>query len=201
MNANEVIANRANELAGRRARQQRRCTPTTTSTSASRRTTSSPRRCTSPPSRLDHAPAGARRAARRAGREGAGVAGVVKIGRTHLQDATPITLGQVFAAGRPADHGRNRLRAARPVSTSSALGATAVGTGLNAHREFGRRASTAGRCHRLCRSRGPPTASRRWRRTTRWRTPAARCACRGPDQDRQRHAPATPRARAAGSAS
>jgi fumarate hydratase class II len=69
-------------------------------------------------------------------------AGVVKIGRTHLQDATPLTVGQEMSGwasllARDLD----RLRAALPGPCELAIGGTAVGTGLNAHPEFGRRAA------------------------------------------------------------
>jgi len=58
---------------------------------------------------------------------------IVKIGRTHLQDATPLTLGQEFS-GYVAQlaHGEKHLRAALPHLCELALGGTAVGTGLNA---------------------------------------------------------------------
>ena len=58
---------------------------------------------------------------------------IVKIGRTHLQDATPLTLGQEFS-GYVAQlaHGEQHLRAAMPHLCELALGGTAVGTGLNA---------------------------------------------------------------------
>ena len=60
-------------------------------------------------------------------------AGIVKIGRTHLQDATPLTLGQEFS-GYVAQlaHGAAHVRAALPHLYELALGGTAVGTGLNA---------------------------------------------------------------------
>ena len=62
---------------------------------------------------------------------------VVKIGRTHLQDATPLTLGQEFSGYvSQLEHGRQHLRAALPHVAELALGGTAVGTGLNAHPEF-----------------------------------------------------------------
>ncbi len=62
---------------------------------------------------------------------------VVKTGRTHLQDATPIRLGQVFTgyAGQ-LERGLGRLAFARTELTEVALGGTAVGTGLNTHRRF-----------------------------------------------------------------
>jgi fumarate hydratase class II len=63
---------------------------------------------------------------------------IVKIGRTHLQDATPLTLGQEFSGYvSQLDHGLAHLEAALPHVLELALGGTAVGTGLNAHPEFG----------------------------------------------------------------
>ncbi len=62
---------------------------------------------------------------------------VLKIGRTHLQDATPLTLGQEFSGYvSQLDHGLAHLEAALPHLHELALGGTAVGTGLNAHPEF-----------------------------------------------------------------
>ena len=64
-------------------------------------------------------------------------AGIVKIGRTHLQDATPLTLGQEFSAyATQIDYGMARVRAALPRLLALAQGGTAVGTGLNAKRGF-----------------------------------------------------------------
>jgi len=64
-------------------------------------------------------------------------AGIVKIGRTHLQDATPLTLGQEFSAYvAQLDHGLRHLRDALGHLYELALGGTAVGTGLNAHPQF-----------------------------------------------------------------
>jgi fumarate hydratase class II len=66
---------------------------------------------------------------------------IVKIGRTHLQDATPLTLGQEISGWvSQLDHGRARLEAALPHLHELALGGTAVGTGLNAHPELAARA-------------------------------------------------------------
>jgi fumarate hydratase class II len=65
---------------------------------------------------------------------------IVKIGRTHLQDATPLTLGQEFSGYvAQLDHGVRHLEAALPHVQELALGGTAVGTGLNAHPEFATR--------------------------------------------------------------
>ncbi|HSI86807.1 MAG: class II fumarate hydratase [Candidatus Methylacidiphilales bacterium] len=63
---------------------------------------------------------------------------IVKIGRTHLQDATPLTMGQEFSgyvAMLTADI--ERIKAVLPGLFSLAIGGTAVGTGLNAHPKFG----------------------------------------------------------------
>jgi fumarate hydratase class II len=67
---------------------------------------------------------------------------IVKIGRTHLQDATPITLGQEFS-GYVAllDADLARIEATLPGLMSLGIGGTAVGTGLNSHPEFGERAA------------------------------------------------------------
>jgi fumarate hydratase class II len=65
---------------------------------------------------------------------------VVKIGRTHLQDATPLTLGQEFSGYvSQLDHARRHVEDALPHLSELAIGGTAVGTGLNAHPEFGER--------------------------------------------------------------
>ncbi|CUA81485.1 fumarase, class II [Gulbenkiania indica] len=65
---------------------------------------------------------------------------IVKIGRTHLQDATPLTLGQEFSGYvAQLDHAHRHLEAALGHLYELALGGTAVGTGLNAHPEFAER--------------------------------------------------------------
>jgi len=62
---------------------------------------------------------------------------IVKIGRTHLQDATPLTLGQEFSGWvAQLDHGLKHVDATLPHLCELALGGTAVGTGLNAHPKF-----------------------------------------------------------------
>jgi fumarate hydratase class II len=67
-------------------------------------------------------------------------ADVVKIGRTHLQDATPLTLGQEFSGYvAQLEHGVGHVEASLPHLCELAVGGTAVGTGLNAPREFGAR--------------------------------------------------------------
>jgi fumarate hydratase class II len=65
---------------------------------------------------------------------------VMKIGRTHLQDATPIRLGQEFSGyARQVELGIARVQRAQAALEEVALGGTAVGTGMNTHPEFARR--------------------------------------------------------------
>ena len=67
---------------------------------------------------------------------------IVKIGRTHLMDAVPLTLGQEFSAYvTQLDQDLERLEGALPHLYELALGGTAVGTGLNTHPEFAKRAA------------------------------------------------------------
>ncbi|HEX9686990.1 MAG TPA: class II fumarate hydratase [Burkholderiales bacterium] len=73
-------------------------------------------------------------------RKAAQFAKIVKIGRTHLQDATPLTLGQEFSGYvSQLDHGLAHVDAALPHLCELALGGTAVGTGLNTHPQFAER--------------------------------------------------------------
>jgi len=70
-------------------------------------------------------------------------ADVIKIGRTHLMDATPVTLGQEISGwARQLELGIARLESCLPRITELAQGGTAVGTGLNTHPEFGQRMAT-----------------------------------------------------------
>lgn len=65
---------------------------------------------------------------------------IIKIGRTHLQDATPLTLGQEFSGYvSQLDHAMDHLESSLPHLCELALGGTAVGTGLNTHSEFSER--------------------------------------------------------------
>ena len=144
MNMNEVLANRASELLGARAAKRAWSTPNDdvnsgqssndvfpTAMHRRRRGTRSPRISCRRLSTL-RATLAAKCAA---------FADIVKIGRTHLQDATPLTLGQEFSGYvAQLDHGITaHLRRRCRISLEFALGGTAVGTGLNAHPEFGER--------------------------------------------------------------
>jgi fumarate hydratase class II len=80
------------------------------------------------------------------------VGGIVKTGRTHLMDAMPITLGQELSGWRTQmQNGRARLQSTLPRLLVLAQGGTAVGTGINAHEEFGARF-----CAQLARLTGLP---------------------------------------------
>jgi fumarate hydratase class II len=68
---------------------------------------------------------------------------VIKIGRTHLMDATPLTLGQEMSGWvQLLDNGLEHVEESLPHLHELALGGTAVGTGLNAHPEFGTRVAS-----------------------------------------------------------
>ncbi|MEX5219646.1 MAG: class II fumarate hydratase [Nitrospira sp.] len=65
---------------------------------------------------------------------------IVKIGRTHLQDATPVRLGQEFGGyARQIELGIQRVKSAQAALSEVALGGTAVGTGLNCHPAFSKK--------------------------------------------------------------
>ncbi|NLW84319.1 MAG: class II fumarate hydratase [Phycisphaerae bacterium] len=67
-------------------------------------------------------------------------AGIIKIGRTHLMDAVPMTLGQEFSGyAEQISRGRQRIEQCLPRLYELAIGGTAVGTGLNTHPEFAQR--------------------------------------------------------------
>ena len=99
------------------------------------------------------------------------LATVVKAGRTHLQDAVPVTLGQEFSGyAEVVRQGMRRLASAEEALQSLPIGATALGTGLNAHPEYSERMIAELRslsglevrraviCSKRCR-----TATRAWR--------------------------------------
>jgi len=89
------------------------------------------------------------------GAKGLAFADVVKIGRTHLMDATPLTFGQEISGWvSQLDHAAAHLESALPHLAELALGGTAVGTGLNAHPELGSRVAA-----RLCELTGYDFAS------------------------------------------
>ncbi|HEY8031602.1 MAG TPA: class II fumarate hydratase [Methylocella sp.] len=139
MNVNEVIANRANEILGaaRGAKQpvhpndhvnlgqsSNDCFPTAMHIAAVRQI------------KQGFEPALRALAAALAAKSEA-FAEIVKLGRTHLQDATPVTLGQEFSGyAAQLEFGLERLEAALPGLYRLAQGGTAVGTGLNTKQGF-----------------------------------------------------------------
>jgi fumarate hydratase class II len=139
MNLNEVIANRASELLGGERGEQRKVHP---NDDVNRGQSSND---VFPTAMHVAAAVAMTRQLRPAiqtlrdtlAAKSAAFADIVKIGRTHLQDATPLTLGQEFSGYvAQLDQGMRHLDAALPHLYELALGGTAVGTGLNAHPEF-----------------------------------------------------------------
>ena len=144
MNANEVIANRAIELAGGEIGSK---SPVHPNDDVNRGQSSNDTFPTAmhiaAAERITHHLLPAIRALRETlAQKSAAFDAIVKIGRTHLMDAVPLTLGQEFSAYvTQLDNGIERVAAARAGLYDLALGGTAVGTGLNAHPEFGERAA------------------------------------------------------------
>ena len=96
-------------------------------------------------------------------------ADIVKIGRTHLMDAVPLTLGQEFSGYvAQLDYDLKRIEAVLPDLLELAIGGTAVGTGLNTHPNLRSASRKKSRSTPGCRSNRRRTSLRRWRRTTRW---------------------------------
>ena len=99
-------------------------------------------------------------------------ADIVKIGRTHLQDAVPLTLGQEFGGYvAQLDADLERIQLVLPGLYELAIGGTAVGTGLNTHVEFADRAADEDRRHHRAAVRVGAEQVRRPRRARR-----ARCS-------------------------
>ncbi len=146
MNANEVISNRAIELAGGELGSKKPVHPNddvnmSQSSNDTFPTAMHIAAATAVVGRLLPAVRELRDALARRADE---FAGIVKIGRTHLQDAVPLTLGQEFGAYVAQLHaGLDRIEQALPGLYELAIGGTAVGTGLNAPAGFGQKAAAA----------------------------------------------------------
>ena len=142
MNMNEVLANRASELLGGERGEARLVHP---NDDVNRGQSSNDVFPTAMHVAAVQALSGAllpalRRLRDTLAQKSAAFADIVKIGRTHLQDATPLTLGQEFSGYvAQLEHGIAHVQAALPHLCELALGGTAVGTGLNAHPQFGQR--------------------------------------------------------------
>jgi fumarate hydratase class II len=139
MNVNEVLANRASELLGGSRGEQRRVHPNDDVNKGQSSNDTFPTAmhvAAVIALERDLKPA-VRRLRNTLNRKAVAFAKIVKIGRTHLQDATPLTLGQEFSGYvSQLDHGLAHVDAAVPHLCELALGGTAVGTGLNAHPQF-----------------------------------------------------------------
>jgi fumarate hydratase, class II len=142
MNVNEVLANRASELLGGERGQKRRVHPNDEVNLGQSSNDVFPTAMHVAAARAIHDEVLPAAEVLRATlqKKGDAFASIVKIGRTHLQDATPLTLGQEFS-GYVAQlaHAQAALRAALPQLYELAIGGTAVGTGLNTHVEFAAR--------------------------------------------------------------
>jgi fumarate hydratase class II len=142
MNVNEVIANRANELLGGKLGAKAPVHPNdhvnmSQSSNDSFPTAMHIAAATEITTSLLPALADLRRALAAKSRT---FARIIKIGRTHLQDATPLSLGQEFSGyAAQVDSAINRIKAGRTQLFALAQGGTAVGTGLNAKPAFARR--------------------------------------------------------------
>jgi len=103
-------------------------------------------------------------------------AGITKIGRTHLMDAVPLTLGQEFSGYvAQLDADLKRIEFSLGDLYELAAGGTAVGTGLNTHPEFGERVGAAIAEITDLPFVTAPTSSPPWPPTTPWWPPAGRC--------------------------
>src|SRR3954468_11961288 len=141
MNLNEVIANRANELLGGRRGEKSPVHPndhvnTSQSSNDAFPTAMHIAAASEIAHTLEPALAHLQQALERKAKE---FAKIVKIGRTHTQDATPLTLGQEFSGyAEQVKLGLARVRTAAKQLFPLAQGGTAVGTGLNAKPQFGK---------------------------------------------------------------
>jgi fumarate hydratase, class II len=142
MNVNEVLANRASEILGGERGEKRGVHPNDEVNLGQSSNDVFPTAMHIAAARALHSdvvPAAAALRETLAAKQAA-FGEIIKIGRTHLQDATPLTLGQEFSGyAAQLDQASAALRAALPGLCELALGGTAVGTGLNTHPDFAAR--------------------------------------------------------------
>src|SRR5437879_2381399 len=138
MNCNEVLANRANELLGSRRGEYKPVHPNDHVNMAQSTNDVIPTAIRlGALSQLAALTEALTRLARAFAAKGKAFDGIVKSGRTHLQDATPIRLGQEFAAyGHTVERNRDRIVRAADDLRDLGIGGTAVGTGLNAEPQY-----------------------------------------------------------------
>ncbi|HEX8719089.1 MAG TPA: class II fumarate hydratase [Pyrinomonadaceae bacterium] len=143
MNANEVISNRAIELAGGEMGSKRPVHPNDdVNMSQSSNDTFPTAMHIAAAEQMRRLIPEVRRLRDAIDAKATEFADVVKIGRTHLQDATPLTVGQEFGGWASLlERDVERLEAVLPGLYDLAIGGTAVGTGLNSHPEFAERAA------------------------------------------------------------
>jgi fumarate hydratase class II len=154
MNVNEVLANRASELLGGERGQKRLVHPNDDVNMGQSSNDIFPTAMhLAAASAVQHDLLPALESLRATlAKKGEAFAGIIKIGRTHLQDATPLSLGQEFSGYvAQLEHAAAALRAVRAGLSELAVGGTAVGTGLNTHPQFARRV-----CEKLAAETGLP---------------------------------------------
>ena len=142
MNMNEVLANRASEILGGERGENRKIHPNDDVNKGQSTNDVFPTAMhISAVKALRHCLAPAiRRLKETMEKKVAEFDNIIKVGRTHLQDATPLTLGQEFSGYvTQLDHSLAHIEASLPNLYELAIGGTAVGTGLNTHPEFGTR--------------------------------------------------------------
>ena len=144
MNANEVISNRAIEIAGGELGSKKPIHPNddVNMSQSSNDTFPTAMNIAAASEVVQRLLPAVRRLRETLDAKAKSFASIVKIGRTHLQDATPLTLGQEFS-GYVAllDQDIQRIESSLSGLYALAIGGTAVGTGLNSHPEFGDRAA------------------------------------------------------------
>lgn len=142
MNTNEVIANRANELLGGKIGDKSLVHPNdhVNMGQSSNDTIPTAMHISSLESIKKNLIPSLRKLERSLAKKAKQFDNTVKIGRTHLQDATPIRLGQEFSGYRSQiSHSIRRLFSVEDHLSELAIGGTAVGTGINTHKKFGRK--------------------------------------------------------------
>ena len=142
MNVNEVLANRASELLGGERGQQRRVHPNDDVNlgQSSNDVFPTAMHIAAAQAVQSQVLPAARQLRTTLAAKSVEFADIVKIGRTHLQDATPLTFGQEFSGYvAQLDHACAAIEGTLPMLHELAIGGTAVGTGLNAHPQFGTR--------------------------------------------------------------
>src|SRR5213595_3338186 len=140
MNLNEVLANRASEILGGPRGEERLVHPNddVNKGQSSNDVFPTAMHVAAVPAVVDHLIPSVRLLRDTLAHKSEEFRDVVKIGRTHLQDATPLTLGQEISGWvAQLDHAERALHGALPELRELALGGTAVGTGLNTPASFG----------------------------------------------------------------